>query len=60
MSEELTLECENCGWTGDPSELHCSDEDWDSDKATEDIKFNRCPDCGSTEVVDLETGKKLK
>ena len=49
-----TIECEDCGWQGSGSELHCSDEDHKSDKPVAEIPFNLCPECGSKNIVDYE------
>ena len=51
---DYELECMECGWMGLYQELHCSEEDSKSDKPTEQIKFNLCPDCGGTEFEELE------
>lgn len=51
---EYKIECEKCGWQGDASELVCSDEDDKSNKPVSEIKFNRCPDCYSMDIVDFE------
>ena len=48
------VECEDCGWSGNDSELHCSEEDFKSNKSSKDTVFNRCPDCGGTNIVDIE------
>ena len=42
---EGEIECLNCGWQGHVGELVCSDEDDRSDKPTNKIKFNICPQC---------------
>ena len=47
-------ECMDCGWTGNNSELECSEEDEKSDKPVRERKFNCCPDCGSTDVSDID------
>jgi ribosomal protein S27AE len=47
---ELEVECGKCGWQSAVAMLCCSDEDFHSDKDTEDIVFNICPDCGSTDI----------
>ncbi len=46
------IECNSCGWQGDTSELHCSDDDWN--KPVDQIPFNLCPDCGSSDIDDYE------
>lgn len=46
------LECNECGWQGEPGELVCSDEDDASNKPVSEIKFNLCPDCWA--VDDFE------
>lgn len=51
---EYEIECEECNWMGDVSHLVCSDEDAASDKELSEIKFNRCPECGSTDIVDID------
>lgn len=48
------MECEDCYWEGDYSELHCSDEDANSDKLCSEINFNLCPECGSDKVFDMD------
>lgn len=45
MEEELI--CNNCGWTGDHTMLVSLTESLDD-------PFNRCPDCGSTDIEDFE------
>ena len=52
--DEPEIECEDCGWQGDISELHCSDEDDKSRKPVSEISFNLCPDCGSANIVDYD------
>jgi len=47
------VECMDCGWTGNYSELECSEEDDKSGKPVREIRFNRCPDCGSADVSDI-------
>jgi len=47
------IECGDCGWTGNHAELECSEEDDKSGKPVCKIKFNCCPDCGSTEIYDI-------
>lgn len=52
---EIEMECDECGWLGYVAELVCSEEDGNaSDKPLDEIKFNRCPNCGSLEVYDVE------
>ena len=46
MEEEIM--CENCGWTGEDSMLESKTDHID------DNTFNRCPDCGSDEITDIE------
>jgi NMD protein affecting ribosome stability and mRNA decay len=41
------IECTECGWTGDVSDLLCSDEDFRSTKSILQIDFNICPECGA-------------
>ena len=53
MNED-EVECNDCGWTGFASELHCSEEDNQSDKPVSQIAFNQCPRCGSTDVYDID------
>jgi len=54
IDEEYTIECEECGWSGLPEELHCSDEDMLSGKGSENIKFDLCPTCESKNIVDID------
>lgn len=52
MNEDL-IECVECGWQGDPSELVCSDKDGDDiDKPIEKISFNICPECGAVDCFE--------
>ena len=52
--DEYTHECSDCGWSGIPADLHCSDEDFESSKPVEETKFDRCPDCGSQNIIEVE------
>ena len=54
MDDYYNVECNNCGWVGNDGELIASQEDYDSDKDTREIAFNRCPDCDSTDVSGIE------
>ena len=54
MEEGYTIECAGCGWIGCHNDLVCSDEDAASEKAVEEIKFDLCPECGTSEMEDLE------
>jgi len=49
-----TIMCDDCEWEGWTADLHCSDEDEKSNKPTSEIAFNRCPDCGSLDIVDTD------
>jgi hypothetical protein len=52
---DYEIECIECGWSGRREELHCSDEDDNSEKKVDDIAFNCCPDCGEKDCFeDLE------
>ena len=42
------VECEDCWWTGDPSELVALTDD------VNDRDFSHCPDCEGTNIVDFE------
>jgi len=48
------VECEDCGWSGNDTELVCSEEDGKSGKPVSAIRFNRCPDCDSLNIVDID------
>ena len=50
MSE---LECENCWWSGDPSELVSDTDDLN------DRDFIHCPQCGGTEFEELDEENDL-
>lgn len=54
MEDEYTIECQECSWSGDHSDLVCSDEDSDSEKEISEIDFNLCPNCGSLDIEDLD------
>ena len=54
MDNFYNVECEDCNWIGNDQELVCSKEDVKSDKKVKDISFNRCPDCDSTNILDIE------
>ena len=45
MCEEI--QCNNCGWTGDNTMLVSETEDYDD-------PCNKCPDCGSDDIEDIE------
>ena len=49
---EPEVECEDCGWQGHSLELLCSEEDENSNN--QNVKFNHCPDCNETNIVDCE------
>ncbi len=42
------MECEECGWQGDSTELLFATEDLD------DRDFCLCPDCNSKDVFDID------
>ena len=48
----MEMECLKCNWQGDTSELVCGDEDAKSGKLTDEITFNICPQCGSSEYLE--------
>lgn len=61
------IECNKCEWQGDTSSLHCSDDDhkaWQLNHRTDkpmhigEIKFNLCPECGSSDIVDYEESEE--
>lgn len=52
---EHDIECLSCGWMCDPGECVCSKEDHESDKPTDDIQFNVCPQCGAVGDFEEET-----
>lgn len=52
--EDYNVVCEDCDWTGHHSQLICSEEDDKSKKPVSEIKFDCCPECGSTNVVDYD------
>ena len=55
MSDDYyNVECEDCGWMGNDTELVCSDEDAASKKKVSEMLFNLCPNCTSTNIVDIE------
>ena len=41
--ERPEIECEECMWQGDSSELLCHPED--VDKPVDESRFNVCPEC---------------
>ncbi|MCK4655664.1 MAG: hypothetical protein KAT85_01495 [candidate division Zixibacteria bacterium] len=45
MNEIPEIECSECGWQGDVSELICHPDD--NDKPVDESRFNVCPDCGA-------------
>ena len=45
MEEEIR--CNDCDWTGDPSELV-------SKTAAMDVPCDKCPDCGSADIEDID------
>lgn len=49
---DYEIECIECGWSGRREELLCSDEDFESDKDSSQIKFNICPDCGEVDCFE--------
>jgi len=52
MMSDYEIECIDCGWSGTAQELVCDDEDWESDKHSDNIKFNICPDCGHRDCFE--------
>ena len=52
MTPAPEVECEDCGWQGHPLELLCSEED--ENRNDPNVKFNHCPDCNETNIVDCE------
>jgi len=52
MSELPEIECIECGWQGDYSQLVCSDDDDKSNKPIDQIKFNHCPDCDKSDGIE--------
>lgn len=52
MNDDNQIECDNCHWIGDPSELECSEEDANRNSA--DCKFNRCPSCQGDQFTHLD------
>ena len=50
----MYFECQSCGWQGSESELICSEEDEVSDKPVNQIIFDRCPECGSDEIDEMD------
>ena len=46
MEEKII--CNKCGWTGDSTMLVCKTDDID------DNDFKYCPDCGSSDIEDIE------
>jgi len=48
MNEEPEMQCNECGWQGDSSELVSKTDD------LKDRDFNYCPDCGSDDIEDCE------
>jgi len=52
--EDFEVQCEGCGWAGYVTELSCSQADYDSIKPSSEIKWDRCPECDSTDIVDFE------
>jgi Zn finger protein HypA/HybF involved in hydrogenase expression len=54
MNEDYVIECEDCGWSGRPEDLICSEEDSISCKSVAEIVFNLCPDCESSNIVDID------
>jgi hypothetical protein len=47
MDDTPEIECEECGWQGDCSELLCHPED--DDKAVAESRFNVCPECDAVD-----------
>lgn len=50
----MEIECQKCGWIGDPSECVCSDADANSDKKVSQIKFDKCPNCGADDFKNVD------
>ena len=48
---EPEIECTDCGWQGDTTELLCTDEEADT-KLLDECNFNRCPGCGRTDSIE--------
>lgn len=46
MADEVF--CNNCGWSGDVSQLVCAS------LSSVSIGFNYCPECGSDDIEDVE------
>ena len=47
-NDEYNIECEDCGWSGDTSNLVALTDDLN------DKDFSHCPDCGSKDIVDID------
>jgi len=45
----MEIRCLKCGWEGDSRELICNREDSKSNKPTNEIKFNICPQCDTVD-----------
>ena len=52
MMDLPEVECLECGWQGDYSELCCSDADAASNKPANDIRFDRCPECDKSDSIE--------
>jgi len=54
MSDQV--ECLECYWSGLPCELACSDGEYEmiGEERFLHMVRNRCPDCGSTNIEDID------
>jgi predicted nucleic-acid-binding Zn-ribbon protein len=48
------IECTKCGWQGYIPDLVCASGDVFSSTPLNEIIFNMCPDCGSSDIEDYE------
>ena len=46
----MIVTCATCGWTGDDSDLLCSEADEAANKPISQIEFIYCPKCDGTEM----------
>ena len=52
---DYEIECLECMWAGTAQDLLCSEDDDESNKKVDGIKFNICPECGESDCfVDTE------